>query len=691
MPNTSKGFPYPVATDDPNIPADIQALAQAIDTHLNNYSQTTHTHTGVYATSAHNHDGVYSISAHVHSNYLTSADLAGYSPTTHNHDSSYATTGHTHSDYIATSLISSTKGSMPVGTGTGVSTITPGANDYALLSDSSTSTGLKWASLAAVGTVIPNTFSNIAVSGQTTVSADQQSDTLTLTAGSNITLTTNNTTNTVTITGSNAGVTTHEAAADPHAQYLTTTEANSVYEQIGAASLAQSAAAAYTDTAISNLVNSAPTTLDTLKELSDALGGDAAFATTVTNSIAAKAPLASPTFTGTVTIPSGASISGFAPLSSPTFTGTVTLPGDPSSSLHAATKQYVDNTASGVVAKPQVLGATTANIDATYSNGTDGVGATLTHNTNGVFPSGAGGASGWAVGKGILLKNQTNKAQNGRYYISNMGSVSTPYVLTRCTYCDEASEIPGAYIFVQDGTNAGTGWIQVVEDPATFVVGTDNIDVFQFSGSGTYTAGTGLTLTSNEYSINTSVTADLSTAQTLTNKTLTSPVINTPTGITKSDVGLANLDNTSDANKPVSTATQTALDAKAPLASPTFTGTVSASTVSVSGNLVSHITINPQTASYVLDISDDGKIVEMSVSAGNTVTIPPSSSQNFTIGSQIIIVQSGTGKTTIQQGSGVTINSRGNVATAPELAGQWASCVLIYRGSNSWLVTGDIA
>jgi hypothetical protein len=51
--------------------------------------------------------------------------------------------------------------------------------------------------------------------------------------------------------------------------------------------------------------------------------------------------------------------------------------------------------------------------------------------------------------------------------------------------------------------------------------------------------------------------------QTVTNKTLTSPVINTPTGITKSDVGLANVDNTSDANKPISTATQTALNLKA--------------------------------------------------------------------------------------------------------------------------------
>jgi hypothetical protein len=71
--------------------------------------------------------------------------------------------------------------------------------------------------------------------------------------------------------------------------------------------------------------------------------------------------------------------------------------------------------------------------------------------------------------------------------------------------------------------------------------------------------------------------------ETLTNKTLTSPVINTPTGITKSDVGLANVDNTTDAGKPVSTATQTALDLKAPLANPTFTGTVAGITKTMVG------------------------------------------------------------------------------------------------------------
>jgi hypothetical protein len=55
----------------------------------------------------------------------------------------------------------------------------------------------------------------------------------------------------------------------------------------------------------------------------------------------------------------------------------------------------------------------------------------------------------------------------------------------------------------------------------------------------------------------------LAGSETLTNKTLSSPVINTPTGLVKADVGLSNVDNTSDANKPISSATQTALNGKA--------------------------------------------------------------------------------------------------------------------------------
>ena len=71
------------------------------------------------------------------------------------------------------------------------------------------------------------------------------------------------------------------------------------------------------------------------------------------------------------------------------------------------------------------------------------------------------------------------------------------------------------------------------------------------------------------------------------------------TGITKTMVGLGNVDNTSDANKPVSTATQTALDLKAPKAAPTFTGTLTAADVTISGNLtVSGTTTTVNTTNF---------------------------------------------------------------------------------------------
>ena len=320
-------------------------------------------------------------------------------------------------------------------------------------------------------------------------------------------------------------------------------------------------------------------------------------------------------------------VDGKLDLAGGTMTGAITLHADPSSSLHAATKQYVDNTASGIVAKPQVLGATTANIDATYNNGTAGVGATLTHNTNGVFPAEAGGASGWAVGKGILVKNQTNKEENGRYFVSDMGSVSTPYVLTRCIYCDEASEIPGAYIFVQDGTFAGTGWIQVVADPATFTVGTDDIDVFQFSGSGTITAGTGINVSGNEVSINTATTVDLSTAQSLSNKTIVAPRL------------------------------QLAMNAQ--------TGT-----------------------SYTLVVADaSNKWVTMDNSSAITLTVPPSV---FSTGDQINVQTIGTGQVTFAQGAGVTITSAGGTSTAPKIRSRYSSATVICVGSNSFTIVGDL-
>jgi hypothetical protein len=117
--------------------------------------------------------------------------------------------------------------------------------------------------------------------------------------------------------------------------------------------------------------------------------------------------------------------------------------------------------------------------------------------------------------------------------------------------------------------------------------------------------------------------------ETLTNKTLTSPVINTPTGITKSDVGLANVDNTTDAGKPVSTATQTALDLKlasataattyetitnvalkAPLADPTFTGTVTLPSTTSIGDVSSTELSYLNNVTSAIQTQLDGKVDE---------------------------------------------------------------------------------
>jgi hypothetical protein len=196
----------------------------------------------------------------------------------------------------------------------------------------------------------------------------------------------------------------------------------------------------------------------------------------------------------------------------------------PTASTDAATKQYVDEIAEGIKSRPSVRAATTTNLAANYDNGTAGVGATLTADTNRAFGT-LDGVTGWAITtppQGVLVKNQTNSAHNGRYNLTALGEAGvSPWVLTRCGLCDQANEIPGSYTFVVDGTaNKGTGWVQTVIDPATFVVGTDAIIVTQFSGAGTYTAGTGLSLTGTQFAVSLVPVANGGTGQTTANAAL---------------------------------------------------------------------------------------------------------------------------------------------------------------------------
>ena len=184
---------------------------------------------------------------------------------------------------------------------------------------------------------------------------------------------------------------------------------------------------------------------------------------------------------------------------------TVTVTQDPVSALQLATKQYVDSTSQGLDTKASVVNSTTATLTATYSNGTAGVGATLT-NSGTLAAFAADGVSN-SVSDRVLVKNQSSAFQNGIYTVTTVGSASIAWVLTRATDMDTWAEVPGAYVFIEKGsTNADTGWVCTSDAGGT--MGTTSITWSQFSGAGTYTASTGLTLTGTAFSItNTAVTA----------------------------------------------------------------------------------------------------------------------------------------------------------------------------------------
>jgi hypothetical protein len=177
---------------------------------------------------------------------------------------------------------------------------------------------------------------------------------------------------------------------------------------------------------------------------------------------------------------------------------------DPTSALQLATKQYVDAVAEGLhvhaacaAATPGTLASITGGT-VTYNNGTAGVGATLTLSVALTV------LDGYTLlnGDRVLVKNEATQANNGIYTWATGGTV-----LTRATDFDTAAEMAsGDFTFVSNGTlYANTGWVQT--DPVT-VVGTSPVTWIQFSGSGAYTAGTGLTLTGTQFSItNTAVTA----------------------------------------------------------------------------------------------------------------------------------------------------------------------------------------
>jgi hypothetical protein len=191
-------------------------------------------------------------------------------------------------------------------------------------------------------------------------------------------------------------------------------------------------------------------------------------------------------------------------------TGTIST--SAANSTDIVNKAYVDGiVASGIHYHAPVRVESPTNLNATYNNGTDGVGATLTN--AGTQAALVIDGVTLSVSDRVLVYTQTNQVQNGIYTVTNVGSGSTNWVLTRATDADSygvaGSDVlgEGSAVFVQQG-NTGAGESYVCNTSGTITFGTTNITFVQISSAQVYSAGTGLNLTNLAFSIaNTAVTA----------------------------------------------------------------------------------------------------------------------------------------------------------------------------------------
>lgn len=478
------------------------------------------------------------------------------------------------------------------------------------------------------------------------------------------------------------------------------------------------------------IIDGAPALLNTLNELAESIGEDPAFFTSVANNLSAHS-------TDTTSVHGIANTAVLATISALDTAKTEAVQNAATAADTKISTHNSDTTQVHGIADTSLL-ATTANItNAITQEVTDRNTALSTHNSD------TTGVHGIADTSLLALSSDLNSHASDSTNVHGIADTSALALSADLTsHASDTTYIHGIadtslLALLSDVTNHNTATLNVhgIPDTAqlatlsyvTDAIGTSNDDQSAYAGVGIDWNATTLqfdidstvaTTTYADYYIGYGVSthnSDTTNVHGIADTSLLA-LKSEVQAVTKTSLGLGNVDNTSDASKPVSTAQEQAIATAKSEAIASATAQVDAllsgapaalntldelaAALGDDANFASSVTTNlglkvdsltpisQKTASYTLSsLTERDDLIEMGSASALTLTIPTDATLNYPIGTSIDILQTGAGQVTIAPVSGtVTVNATPGL----KLRTTYSSATLFKRAANTWVVFGDL-